>query len=99
MTSSIISIFKHKVFLEIINEISLFSNFKIKHYEDISLCIDNAKKDKSIIIIFLNEKNKNYLSELKTKNLPLIIIKEYFIVMVDYKRLVSYSIIKSFISY
>jgi len=76
MTSSIISIFENKVFLKIINEISLFSNFKIKYYEDIDLCINNSQKNKSIIIIFLNEKNKNYLSKIKTKNLPLIIIKK-----------------------
>ena len=76
MTSSIISIFKNKIFLEIINEIGLFSNFIIKHYEDIDVCINNSQKDKSIIIFFLNEDNKNYLSKIKNANFPLIIIKD-----------------------
>ena len=76
MTSSIISIFKNKIFLEIINEIGLFSNFIIKHYEDIDVCINYSQKDKSIIIFFLNEDNKNYLSKIKNENFPLIIIKD-----------------------
>ena len=76
MTSSIISIFKNKIFLEIINEIGLFSNFIIKHYEDIDVCINNSQKDKSIIIFFLNEDNKNYLSKIKNANFPSIIIKD-----------------------
>ena len=76
MISSIISIFKNKIFLEIINEIDLFSNFIIKHYEDIDVCINNSQKDKSIIIFFLNEDNKNYLSRIKTENFPSIIIKD-----------------------
>ena len=76
MTSSIISIFKNKIFLEIINEIGLFSNFIIKHYEDIDVCINNSQKDKSIIIFFLNKDNKNYLSKIKNENFPLIIIRD-----------------------
>ena len=41
MISSTISIFENKIFLEIINEVGLFSEFEIKHYEDIDLRIDN----------------------------------------------------------
>ena len=76
MTSSTISIFENKIFLEIINEIGLFSEFEIKHYEDIDLCIDNSKNKPSIIVFFLNEKNKHYLPILKANNFPSIIIKE-----------------------
>ena len=76
MANSTISIFKNKIFSEIINEISLFSKFKIKYYEDINLCINDARIDNSIIIFFLNEKNKNYLAKIKADNFPLIIIKE-----------------------
>ena len=52
MTSFTISIFENKIFLEIINEISLFSEFKIKHFEDIDMCINNSKKEASIIVFF-----------------------------------------------
>ncbi len=76
MTSSTISIFENKIFLEIINEVGLFSEFEIKHYEDIDLCIDNSKNKPSIIVFFLNEKNKHYLPILKANNFPSIIIKE-----------------------
>ena len=76
MTSSTISIFENKIFLEIINEIGLFSEFKIKYYEDINICINNSKKEDSIIIFFLNKKNEHYLSKLKTNNFPFIIITE-----------------------
>ena len=76
MTSFTISIFENKIFLEIINEISLFSEFKIKHFEDIDMCINNSKKEASIIVFFANKKNKNYLSKLKKNNFPLIIITE-----------------------
>ena len=76
MISSTISIFENKIFLEIINEIGLFSEFEIKHYEDIDLCIDNSKNKPSIIVFFLNEKNKHYLPILKANNFPSIIIKE-----------------------
>lgn len=76
MISSTISIFENKIFLEIINEVGLFSEFEIKHYEDIDLCIDNSKNKPSIIVFFLNEKNKHYLPILKANNFPSIIIKE-----------------------
>ena len=76
MTTSTISIFENKIFLEIINEIGLFSEFKIKYYEDINICINNSKKEDSIIIFFLNKKNEHYLSKLKTNNFPFIIITE-----------------------
>ena len=76
MISSTISIFENKIFLEIINEVGLFSEFEIKHYEDIDLCIDNSKDKPSIIVFFLNEKNKHYLPILKANNFPSIIIKE-----------------------
>ena len=79
MTSPSISIYNNKIFLEIINEVGLFSKFKINHYEDFNSCIDDAQKHNSIIIIFNNNKNDNYLSKLKSDYLPTIIINEHFI--------------------
>ncbi len=79
MTSSTISIFKNKIFLEIIKEISLFSEFTIKHYEDIDVCVHDAKKNNSIIIFFNNEKNINHLTKITSNNFPIIVINENFI--------------------
>ena len=44
MTDLTISIFGNKIFLEILNEMKLFSKYKIKYYEDLNLCLDDAKK-------------------------------------------------------
>ena len=76
MITSTISIFNNKIFLEIINEISLFSEFKVKHYEDIDLCVNDTLKGNTIIIFFYNEKNKIYLPKIKSGKFPAIIIEE-----------------------
>ena len=44
MSNLTISIFNNKIFLEIINEIKLFSKFKFRHYEDLDMCVKNAEK-------------------------------------------------------
>ena len=52
MTNVTISIFGNKIFSEILNEMKLFSEYKIKYYEDLNLCLDDAKKKKSFSYIF-----------------------------------------------
>ena len=69
-----ISIFGNKIFLEIIREIKVFSNIKIKYYDDLKLCITNSKELNSIIILFINENNKDLLNRIEFYNLPLILI-------------------------
>ena len=72
-----ISIFGNKILLEIISEIKLFSKFKIKHYEDLDLCINDAKKQDQLIIFFINKLNKNFfLKKIKINHFPLILITE-----------------------
>ena len=44
MSNVTISIFGNKIFSEILNEMRLFSGYKIKYYEDLNLCLDDAKK-------------------------------------------------------
>ena len=44
MTDLTISIFGNKIFSEILNEIKLFSKYKIKYYEDLNLCVRDAAK-------------------------------------------------------
>jgi DNA-binding winged helix-turn-helix (wHTH) protein len=69
-----ISIFGNKIFLEIIEELKLFS--KIKHYEDLNLCVKDAVRLKSPVIFFINEKNKNTIDKNKLSNFPSILISE-----------------------
>ena len=74
MSNLTISIFGNKSFLEIINQIKLFSEFKIKYYEDIDLCVKDAEKQNLLVIFFINEKSKYFFNKNKTYSFPSILI-------------------------
>ena len=76
MDNHTISIFGSKIFLEIINEVKLFSRFKIKFYDNLDLCIKDAKKESQLVVFFVNELNKNFLNKIKINNFPLILAVE-----------------------
>ena len=76
MDNFTISIFRNKIFLEIINEIKLFSKFKIKYYEDLDLCVKDAENGTQLVVFFVNELNKNFLGKIKINNFPLILVAE-----------------------
>ena len=76
MTSLIISIFGNKIFSEILNEMKLFSKYKIKYYEDLNLCVNDAEKKNQLIIFFVYEKNKNFFNKINKNNFPLIFVGE-----------------------
>ena len=69
MDNFTISIFGNKILFEIINELKLFSKFKIKHYEDLSLCEKDAEQENQLVVFFTNSPNK-----IKKNNFPSIII-------------------------
>ena len=71
-----ISIFGNKSFLEIINEIKLFSKFKVKYYEDLNLCVKDAVKQNLLVIFFVSEKNKSFFNENKISYFPAILISK-----------------------
>ena len=71
MSNFIISIIGNKIFSEIINEMKLFSKFKIKYYENIDLCIEDNTKENKLFIFFNNSFNKK-----KINDLPSIVITE-----------------------
>ena len=71
MNNFTISIFDHQLFFEIIREIKLFSKFKIKHYEDLNLCIKHAEKENQLVVFFINPLNK-----IKINNFPSILISK-----------------------
>ena len=66
-----ISIFGNKIFFKIMREIKLFSQFKIKHYEDLDLCIKEAKKENQLVVFFINSFNT-----VKINNIPSILITQ-----------------------
>ena len=76
MDNFTISIFGSKILLEIINEVKLFSKFKIKYYENLDLCVKDAEKETQLVVFFVNESNKNFFNKIKINNFPLILIIE-----------------------
>ena len=71
MSNFTISVFSNKIFFQIIKEIKLFSKFRIKHYEDIDLCTQDAEKGNQVVVFF-----DNSLTKSKTNNFPSIIVTE-----------------------
>ena len=76
MSNSTISIFGNKIFLEVINEIKLFSKFKINYYEDLDLCIKDAEKQNLLVIFFVSKKDISFFSKSRINNFPSILITE-----------------------
>ena len=75
MTNLTISIFGSKIFLEIINEVKLFSKFNIKYYEDLDLCVQDAEKQNLLVVFFMNKIEKSFFNN-KIHNFPSILIVE-----------------------
>ena len=76
MTNSTISIFGNKIFLEIINEVRLFSKFKIQYYEELNLCEQDAEKHNTLAIFFVGKKDISSFRKNKINNFPSILITE-----------------------
>ena len=71
MNNLTISIFGNKIFFEIIRELKLFSQFKIKHYENLDLCIKDADKGNQLVVFFTKP-----INTIKIYNFPSILIIE-----------------------
>ena len=71
MDNFTISIFGNKIFFEIINELKLFSKFKLRYFEDLSLCEKDAEKENQLVVFFTNS-----LSKIKKNNFPSMLITE-----------------------
>ena len=76
MSSSTISIFGNKIFLEILNEMKIFSKYKIKYYDEIDLCVKDAEKEHHLVVFFITESNKDFFKDIKKNNFPLIFVGE-----------------------
>ena len=69
-----ISIFGNKIFSEIINEIKLFSKFKLKFYDNLDLCTKDAENYDQLVIFFITEASKKYCKKIENSNFPMIVI-------------------------
>ena len=73
MNSPTISIFKNQILSNILSELSSFSKFKIKFYDEIDLCIKESINHNELIIFFLDEINNEDYKKLVNNKLPKIV--------------------------
>ena len=74
MNNLTISIYRNEVFTEVINEIDLFSKFKIIPYNDLNLCIKDSISNNQLIVFFLNEISKKDYEKIPKNYFPIIVI-------------------------
>ena len=71
-----ILIFGNQIFFEIINEVKLFSKFKLKFYDNLDSCIKDAVVHNQLVVFFITEANKKYYTKIENNSFPLIVITQ-----------------------
>ena len=74
MNNLTISVIGNQIFSGIINELKLFSKFKIKFYNDANLFMKEITCHDQLVIFFITEANKQYYEKINNNNFPLIVI-------------------------
>ena len=74
MSNSVISIINNKIFLEIMKEVRLFSEFKITHCDDLNFLNQDAKKGNQVVIYFSKREDFNNSIIDKFDSFPLIVV-------------------------
>ena len=74
MNNITISIFGNQIFLDILNELKLFSEYKIKFFDNFSLCIEDAVKGNSLVILFATSNEVKNNIKVNKYNFPLILV-------------------------
>ena len=69
MNNLTISIIGNQILFDIVNELKLFSKYKIKFFNETSLYNEHR-----LVIFFLTKMNKNYYEKLIKMGIPAIII-------------------------
>ena len=69
-----ISIFGNKIFPEILQEVNLFSNFTIKYYDDLNLCINEAENKKFMAIFFVKKNNLDLFKNRELNDFPSLFV-------------------------
>ena len=72
MNNLTISVIENQIFLEVLNELKLFSKFKIKFYKDINLCATDSLNNDKLIVFFYTKKSKGDYEKIK-QNSQLIV--------------------------
>ena len=79
MNNLTISILGNQILSEVLNELRLFSRFKIRFYDNLNLFKENTKQFNQLIIFFITDANKRDYEEVIKYNLPLIIVSKFSI--------------------
>ena len=74
MSKYSISIFGDKIFPEILQEVKIFSNFTIKHYDDLNSFINEAEKEKFMAIFFVKKNNLDLYKNKELNNFPSLFV-------------------------
>ena len=74
MSKYSISIFGDKIFPEILQEVNLFSNFTIKYYDDLNLCINEAENKKFMAIFFVKKNNLDLFKNRELNDFPSLFV-------------------------
>jgi DNA-binding response OmpR family regulator len=72
-----ISIFGNKIFSEILDEVKIFSNFTIKYYDDLNLCINEAEKKNFMVIFFVRKSNLDLFRNKELNNFPSLFVTDF----------------------
>ena len=74
MSTLTISIIGNQILVEIINEIKLFSKFKLKFYDNLDLFMKDAVNNDQLVIFFITEADKKYYKKIENNSFPWIVI-------------------------
>ncbi len=76
MDNLTITIFRNQTFLAVVKEIKILSKFKFINFDDLDTCLDNAKKNNGLIVLFDDKNKNNDFEKISENNLPLLILSK-----------------------
>ena len=74
MNNLTISIFGNKIFLEIINELKLFPEFRVNFLDNLNLLTNNRVDNNQVIFFFITNDNKKDFIKIKEMKNPIVVI-------------------------
>ena len=79
MNNFTISIFGNKTLLEIINELKIFSEYKVSHFENLNSYLEETRKLNHLNIFIIDKFNNDFLDKIELNNFPSILISKSLI--------------------
>jgi len=79
MNNFTISIFGNKTLLEIINELKIFSEYKVNHFENLNSYLEETRKSNHLNIFIIDKFNNDFLDKIELNNFPSILISKSLI--------------------